>query len=66
LSNDTLKNEKLIKKLLGAGFTDTEVEKMMKHFTYRIICEHYTFLPSFYIKKNDEILFDVEKIKKSN
>jgi hypothetical protein len=66
LSSDTLKNAKLIRNLLGSGFSDKEVVKMTEHFKYRIICEHYTFLPSFYIKKNDEILFDVEKIKKSD
>jgi hypothetical protein len=66
LSSDTLKNEKLIRNLLGAGFSENEVVKMTEHFKYGIICDHYTFLPSFYIKKYDEILFDVEKIKKSD
>jgi hypothetical protein len=65
LSSDTLKNEKLIKNLLGTGFSEMEVLKMTAHFKHRIICEHYTFLPSFYIKNDREVLFDVEKIKKS-
>lgn len=66
LSGDTVKNEKLLRNLLGASFSEKEVEKMTEHFKYRIICEHYTFFPPFYIKKDDEVLFDVEKIKKSN
>ena len=66
LSSDTGKNEKLIRNLLGAGFSEKEVVRMTQHCKYRVICEHYTFLPSFYIKKNDEILFDVEKIKEAD
>jgi hypothetical protein len=65
LSGDTLKNKKLFRTLLGASFSDKEVEKMTEHFKYRTICDHYTFFPSFYIKRDDEVLFDVEKIKDS-
>ncbi|MCE2995939.1 MAG: hypothetical protein ACK5RG_09830 [Cyclobacteriaceae bacterium] len=64
LSSDTTVNKKLLQNFLRAGFSDKEVEKMIKLFLYRIICENYTFLPSFYIKKDDEILFDVDKIEK--
>jgi hypothetical protein len=66
LSKDTVKNEKLIRSLLVADFSDEEILRMTGYFKYETICEHYTFLPSFYIKKDDEIVFDAEKIKKNN
>ncbi len=66
LSNDTIKNKKMIIKLLGADFSNNEVLSMTEYFKKRIICEHFTFLPSFYIKKDDKVLFDSEKAKKSN
>jgi hypothetical protein len=66
LSKDTLKNEKLIRNLMAEDFTDGEILRMTNYFKYNTICEHYTFLPSFYIKKDDEVVFDAEKIKKSN
>lgn len=66
LSKDTIKNEKLIKNLLTADFSDKEILRMTEYFKYETLCEQYTFLPSFYIKKDDEIIFDAEKIKKVN
>ena len=66
LSKDTVKNEKLIRRLMAADFSDGEILRMTEYFKYETICEQYTFLPSFYIKKDDEIVFDAEKIKRVN
>ena len=66
LSSDSVRNEKLIKTLLTSDFSNEEISRMTEYFRHEIICEHFTFLPSFYIKREDEILFDAETIKKSN
>lgn len=66
LSWDTVKNEKLIRSLLAADFSDKEILRMIEYFKYGILCDHYTYMPSFYIKKDDEIIFDAEKIEEVN
>jgi hypothetical protein len=58
LDRDSVSNEKLIFELLKNDFADDELTRMSGHFKYGMICSDFTFLPSFYIKKDDDILFD--------
>ena len=58
LSNDSLRNEKLIGTLFTTEFSANEVSRMIGYFKYGVICDAYTYLPSFFIKRDDEVLFD--------
>ena len=63
LTRDSLKNSALINKLMKASFDNIEIKRMIEYFDDGVFCEDYTFLPPYYIKKDEEILFDITKVK---
>ena len=63
LTQDSIENENLIKRLFSKDFSDDEIIRMTEYFKQNILCAHFTFFPPYYIKRDEEILFDSKKLK---
>jgi hypothetical protein len=61
LTNDTLNNEKVIERTLKGFFTKEEIVLLKNYYKHGVICSEFTFLPPFYIKKGEKIIFDSRK-----
>lgn len=61
LTDNPKKNERLIRNLLADEFTKEELARIISYFRYNIICDHFTFLRPYYIKKGQLIVFDAEQ-----
>jgi hypothetical protein len=61
LTEDTIKNSKLIRESLRTSFTENEISRMTEYYKYEMVCDDYTFIPSTLVKKNNVVLFDASK-----
>jgi hypothetical protein len=66
LTRDSVSNEDKIKAHLGTDFSTVEISRMITYYKHGDLCNSFTFYPPFYIKRDDEVLFDVDKIRKEN
>lgn len=64
LTRDSAENEKILRKHLSKTFSEAELLRMTSYFTDDRICDNFTFLPPFCLKRNDQVLFDVSNLPK--